>query len=215
MTRTFARPMALVFFLLFATFIPIVSAALRMYQIPTGTLPDDAIKFTQVPFSIFMHALGGFLFGIIGPLQFAGALKRRFGKLHRWSGRVFVVAGLGLGLSSLHLLATFPDTSTWVLVTARAVAAMAMITAIGIALFEITKGRVTQHRAWMIRAYAIGMGVATISFIQLPIFLIRGRALEGYAADFMFVASWLINIAIAEWVIRWIATISTVKKYRR
>ena len=57
-------------------------------------------------------------------------------------------------------------------------------------------------RSWMIRAYAIGMGAATISFIMLPIYLITGAPLKGYAADLMFVLSWVINLSIAEWVIR-------------
>lgn len=206
MTRIFARPMALVLLLLFFTMIPITFAALRMLQLPTGTLPQDAIKFVAVPWSLFLHALGGFLFGAIGPLQFAGALKRRFGKLHRWSGRIFIIAGVSLGLSSLYLLATFPDATTWVVVSARAAGGLGLILVLILALHAIAKGRVEVHRAWMIRAYAIGMGSATLAaFIQLPIFLITGEPLEGYAADVLFVAAWAINLAIAEWVIRRIA----------
>ncbi len=211
MPRIFARPLWLVCILLFATFIPIISAGLRMYQIPTGQLPPDAIKFTAVPWSLFLHALGGMLFGLLGPLQFAGALKRRFGRLHRITGRVFVVSGLMLGLSSLRLLLEFPDGSTWVLVTARGVAGLGLVLALILALVAIIKRDVERHRAWMIRAYAIGMGPATISFIQLPIFLITGKPVEGYAADLMFVASWGINLMIAEWVIRYIKTASSVR----
>jgi uncharacterized membrane protein len=202
MPRIFLRPLWLVCILLFATFIPIISAGLRMYQISFDVLPLDAIKFNAVPWSLFIHALGGFLFGILGPLQFAGAMKRRFGRVHRVSGRIFVAAGLMLGLSSLRLLAVFPDGSTWVLVSARLAAGLALVLAIVLSILAIRKGSVQLHRAWMIRAYAIGMGPASISFIQLPIFLITGEAVQGYAADFLFVISWVINILIAEWVIR-------------
>jgi Predicted membrane protein (DUF2306) len=202
MPRIFLQPLWLVCILLLATFIPIVSAGLRMYQISFDVLPLDAIKFNAVPWSLFAHALGGFLFGILGPLQFAGALKRRFGLLHRVSGRVFVVAGLMLGLSSLRLLAVFPDGSTWVLVSARLAAGLALALAIVLSIVAIRKSNVQLHRAWMIRAYATGMGPASISFIQLPIFLITGAAVQGYAADLLFVASWVVNIVIAEWVIR-------------
>ena len=115
MPRIFARPLWLAIFLLIATFIPIATAALKIYQIPTTQLPDDAIKFVAVPGSLFIHSLGGLLFGLLGPLQFAGVLKRRFGRLHRITGRIFVASGLMLGLSSLRLLAEFPNASTWVL----------------------------------------------------------------------------------------------------
>jgi Predicted membrane protein (DUF2306) len=202
MRRIFARPMVLVFTLLLATIIPVGSAALRIYQIPLGLLPQDAIKFTSVPWSHFLHALGGVLFGLLGPLQFASALKHRFGRLHRISGRIFVLAGPLLGLSALRLVTVFPDYSTWLLALARFVAGLALCTSLIAALVAIMKRRVEQHRAWMIRAYAIGMGPASISFIMLPIFLIRGEAPTGYSADLLFVLSWVINLSIAEWTIR-------------
>jgi uncharacterized membrane protein len=202
MPRIFARPIGLACLLLFLTSIPIVTAALKIYEIPTGQLPPDAAKFAAVPWSMFLHALGGLLFGLLGPIQFAGVLKRSFGRLHCVTGRVFVVAGLLLGLSSLRLLAEFPDTSTLVLVSARLLAGLAVAVSLILAVVAIRRRDVTRHKAWMIRAYAIGMGPATISFIMFPIFLITGEPIEGYAADFLFVASWVINILIAERVIR-------------
>jgi hypothetical protein len=155
-----------------------------------------------VPWTLFMHSLGGMTFGLLGPIQFSGAVKKRFGKFHRISGRIFVVAGMFLGLSAVRLLIEFPDASTWVLVTARAIGGFGMITALTLALLAIINRDIARHRNWMIRAYAIGMGSATIAFIQLPIFLIRGKALEGYLADSLFVLSWVINLTIAELVIR-------------
>ncbi len=202
MTRIFLRPFPLAFLLLFLSAIPIGAALLRMVQIPTGTLPQDAIKFVVVPVVLFGHALAGALFGLLGPIQFAGVLKRRFGRFHRITGRVFVAAGVLLALSSLRLLWQFPDASTFVLVTARLVAGFGLAGALVIALVAIRQHQVTRHKAWMIRAYAIGMGSATVSFLMLPIFIISGEPVEGYAADLVFVVSWAINIGIAEWVIR-------------
>ena len=202
MPRIFARPIWLAVFLLIATFIPIIAAILTMYQIAAGQLPDSSIKFAAVPGSLFFHALGGVLFGLLGPVQFAGVLKRRFGRWHKITGRVFVASGLLLGLSSLRLLAEFPGASTWVLLSARLAAGLGLTGALIWAIVAIRQGHVARHRAWMIRAYAVGMGAATISLIIVPIFLITGEAVKGYAADLLFVASWLINIAIAEWVIR-------------
>ena len=202
MPRIFARPIGLALFLLLATAIPIVTASLTMYQIPTGQLQGASIKFEAVPAVLFFHSLGGVLFGLLGPVQFAGVLKRRYGRLHRVTGRVFVAAGLLLAMSSLRLLAEFPTPSTWVLTTARLAAGAGLATALITALVAIRQHDVTRHRAWMIRGYAIGMGAATISFIMLPIFLITGKVVEGYLADLLFVLSWVINLTIAEWVIR-------------
>ena len=202
MKRIFQRPMILALMLFLATFIPIISAPLRMFQIITDQLPADAIRFNAVPWALFLHSLGGMIFGLLGPIQFSGAVKNRFGKFHRISGRIFVVAGMMLALSALRLLVEFPNGSTWVLVTARAVAGLGLMATLTLALTAIMNRNIAQHRNWMIRAYAIGMGAATIAFIQLPIFLIRGKALEGYFADSLFVLSWIINLTIAELVIR-------------
>ena len=202
MPRIFMRPIALAVFLLLATAIPIVMATVTMYQIQTGQLQGVSIKFAAVPWSLFVHSLGGVLFGLLGPVQFAGVLQRRFGRLHRLTGRVFVAAGLVLALSSLRLLVEFPAPSTWILTASRLAAGAGLAAALITALMAVRRRDIARHRAWMIRAYAIGMGAATISFIMLPIYLINGELVKGYASDLLFVLSWVINLSIAEWVIR-------------
>ncbi len=202
MIRTLARPKTLVFTLLFFSAIPILVAGLRLYQIPAGQLPEDAAKFLAVPWAHFAHALGGVLFGILGPIQFAGVLKFHFRTFHRVIGRIFVGVGMLLALSSLRLLWQFPEASTWILVSARLAAGLGLGLALVIAVLAIRGRDVARHKAWMIRAYAIGMGSATVSFILFPIYLIRAEPIEGYLSDLVFVASWGTNIAIAEWVIR-------------
>ena len=122
--------------------------------------------------------------------------------MHRLTGRVFVAAGLVLALSALRLLAEFPAPSTWILTSARLAAGAGLAAALITALVAVRRLNIARHRAWMIRAYAIGMGAATISFIMLPIYLITGKAVEGYASDLLFLLSWVINLSIAEWVIR-------------
>ena len=199
--RRFSGP-AIAALLLVFTGIPIAISFVRMGQIPLGALPPDAVKFTAVPLGHFFHAAGGAVFGILGPLQFSRALRGRFGRLHRWLGRVFVLAGLALGLTSLRLVFQFPDAGTWILVTARLVMGAALLGALVLGLRAALLRDLARHRAWMIRAYAIGMGAATIALIMFPIFIITGAPLTGYVSDLAFVCSWVINITIGEWVIR-------------
>jgi hypothetical protein len=202
MPRFLARPTGLAITLLLLTAIPVLMAGVRVFQIPLDALPEDATKFRAVPVAHFVHALAGFLFGVLGPLQFAGVLKRRFGRLHRVTGRVFVIAGLFLGLSSFRLLWEFPDASTWLLAAARLAAGLALILTLLLGVAAILRRDVPAHRAWMIRAYAIGMGAATIALIMFPIFIITGAPIVGFASDTLFILSWVINIGIGEWVIR-------------
>lgn len=187
--------------LLFLTAIPVIMAGVRVVQIPMDALPADSARFAATPLAIFAHALSGVLFGVLGPLQFGRAIAGRFGHLHRVTGRIFVAAGAVMALSGLRLVWEFPGTSTPVLDLARIAASIGLGATLWLAIKAARARDIATHRAWMIRAYAIGMGAATIAFIMFPIYIVTGEPLTGLASDLAFVGSWVINIAIAEWVI--------------
>jgi hypothetical protein len=188
--------------LLFLTSIPIVMSLVRVVQIPLDALPDDAAYFDVVPIGHFLHALAGATFGILGPIQFGRVFANRFGTVHRVMGRVFFASGIVLILSAIRLLWAFPGTSTVILDITRLLATAGLAIALSLAFIAIKGRDIPAHRDWIIRAYAIGMGSATVSFILFPIYIITGEPPNGLAADLAFVASWVINIGIAEMVIR-------------
>lgn len=202
MIALFRRPRFVGTALLLATFIPIMVALMLLWQIPTGNWPEDSLRFVATPIGLYAHAAGGVTFGLLGPFQFSWAMQHRFGRTHRIAGRIFVIAGLSLAVSSQRLIWHFPDAASWILLTARLAASLAVIGTLVLGVRAAMMRDIINHRAWMIRAYAIGMGAATISLIMFPIYLIRGAPLQGLLSDLAFVASWAINIAIAEWVIR-------------
>jgi hypothetical protein len=201
MPRLFTRPAVLCAFLLLITAIPILVALVRLLQIPSGTLPLESLRFAAVPLRHFTHAAAGAIFAVAGPLQFAGVLSRRFGSLHRWTGRAFGVAGLFLGLSGLGLLAEFPTVATLPLQMTRGLAGLALLAALALGIRAAIQRRIPAHRAWMIRAYVIGIGSTTISLVALPL-LAFGITLEGAPFDLTFVATWIATVAVGEVVIR-------------
>ncbi len=201
MIRYFSRPMPLVLLLAFATAIPIVMAGFRVVQIPAGLLPEDSLRLGVAPASMWLHALAGILFGVLGPLQFARALRSRFGALHRLSGRVFVLAGLVLALSGLSLLLRLDSATTPLLDIARAVFSVTLIGALALGVRAAQARNMATHSAWMIRAYAIGIGGPTVSVVMFPIYLVTGAPVTGLASDLVFVGWWLAMIVVAESVI--------------
>lgn len=202
MIRLFARPLPLALLLGFCTFIPVVVAGLRVVQVPANLLPEDSLRLAVAPLSLFLHALAGTLFGLLGPLQFVRALARRFGVLHRLSGRAFVLAGVVMALSGLGLLLRVESTATHWLDAARAIFGLALLATLALGLRAAMDRRIEAHRAWMIRAYAVGMGGATVGLVMLPIYLLTGAPVTGLAADLVFIGWWLVTIILAEWVIR-------------
>ena len=188
--------------LLFLTAIPVVSAAVRVVEIPLAATPADVAHLMTRPIPYWLHAASGAAFGLIGPLQFGRVLAGRYGRLHRVLGRVFVAAGAVLGLSGLQLVLSFHGGSTPVLDIARALGGAALIVALALALAAIRRREIARHRDWMIRSYAIGMGQSLVAFVLFPIYLVTGEPPTGLMADLTVVASWLVTLGAAEALIR-------------
>ena len=206
MIRTFTRPIPLGLALAFCTFVPVMMAAVSVVQIPLGALPEDSLRLASVPIAFFLHALAGVLFGVLGPLQFVLALRLRFAALHRLAGRVFVLSGVGLGLSGLTLLLRVESMSTELLDTARGVFGVALMVVLVQGVAAARAHNMLRHRTWMIRAYAVGMGTGPVALVMFPIYLINGEPIKGLVSDIVVVGMWLVSIALGEWVIRKMAT---------
>ena len=202
MIRFFARPAPLVLALAVLTAIPVLNALVEVFQIPTGTYADDSARLAVAPVAWFAHVLAGAAFGITGPLQFVRALRHRFGRFHRVTGRVFVLAGATLGLSGLSLLMQVPSVNTPVADIARGVFGLALLAALALAMAAIRDRDVLRHRAWMIRSYAVGMGLGVVGLVFFPIYLVTGQPPMGLGADVLFVVSWVLSIVAGEVVVR-------------
>jgi uncharacterized membrane protein len=202
MIRPFQRPIPLVLFLAFGTAIPVLNALVQVVQIPTGTYPVDSARLAIAPVAWFAHVLAGAAFGITGPFQFVRALRHRFGALHRVTGRIFVLSGAILGLSGLSLLAQVTSVRTPLADVARGLFGLALLIALAVGMAAIRDRDVQRHRAWMVRAYAVGMGLGAVALVFFPIYIVTGQPPTGLASDILFVASWILTIAFAEVVLR-------------
>jgi hypothetical protein len=140
------------------------------------------------------------VFALVGAFQFLPRLRRR--GWHRRAGRVLVAAGLVVVTSAFELTLFYeaqPGTGD-LLYAFRLVVGSAMAACLVLGFVSIRRRDVAAHRAWMIRAYALGLGAGTQVFTEG-----FGGALFGtgvLVGDLAKGAGWLINLAVAEWVIR-------------
>lgn len=202
MPSLFSRRIPLVLLLVLLSAIPVLNALVEVVQIPTGTYAADSARLAVAPIAWFAHVLAGATFGITGQLQFVRAVRNRFGRLHRVSGRIFVVLGAVLGMSGLALLAQVTSVATPLADIARGFFGLTLLIALGLAVAAIRNRDVMRHRAWMIRAYATGMGLGVVRLVFFPIYLVTGQPPMGLASDIIFVASWVLAIIIGEVVVR-------------
>lgn len=164
--------------------------------------PEDVIRRESYPIAVVGHIIGGITMLMLGFSQFSATLRRRFPGMHRWVGRAVVAAGGYYALSGLVMNASPKAQADSVLYdTAQNVMAVAFLAVLVLGVRAIRQRRVADHRAWMMRSYAITLGAATQTVLLLPVFLLFGPP-KGLLVDLVFISAWGVNLAVAEWVIR-------------
>ena len=190
--------------LLLLSAIPITAGAFRLNQLAGGAqiTPANA-RFFASPLPVVMHIVSASLFAILGAFQFATGLRRRWRGWHRAAGWLVVLCGLLVGLSALWMTLFYPHPvgDGDFLSALRLLFGSAMIVSIVLSYTAIRRGDVKRHRAWMMRGYAIGMGAGTQALVLMVGEMIAGKPSELSRALLMG-AGWVINLAVAEWVIR-------------
>ena len=164
--------------------------------------PTD-VGFAAHPWLTLAHISPGLLFMILGPLQFVRGIRQRRPALHRWIGRILLVCGVVIGLSALVMGFRMPIGG------ALETAAIAMFGSLF--LFALWRGYqhvlrrdFVRHREWMIRAFAVGLAVATTRPI-VGIFFATSPLTHLTPHEFFGIAFWIgftLQTAAAEIYIR-------------
>jgi uncharacterized membrane protein len=181
--------------------IPLTAGALRLVQLSGGpaVMPADH-RFSGLPIALVTHIAGAATFALVGAFQFVPRLRR--GSWHRRAGRVLAVAGLLVVTSALWLTLFYeaqPGTGN-VLYVFRLAFATAMAACLVLGFAAIRRRDIPAHRAWMMRAYAIGLGAGTQVFTEGITEAVLGTGT--LSGDLAKGAAWVINLAVAEWLIR-------------
>ena len=125
-----------------------------------GRAAELDVGFARSPALTLVHILPAALFVCLAPLQFIPAIRRRHIRWHRWSGRVLLVLGATIGASALVM------SYTTAIGGANETAATTLfdilfLLFLGLGFRSIRRYRIADHREWMIRAFGVGLGVAT------------------------------------------------------
>ena len=183
--------------------IPLAAGTLRLVQLSGGPdlIPADR-RFDAAPAAVVLHIVPSAVFALLGVLQLLPRFRRTHRAWHRRAGRGLVVAGLLVTGSALWLTLLYdaqPGTGR-LLYVFRLIVVVAMTVSIERGFAAARRRDIPRHRAWMIRAYAIGLGAGTQAFTEG-----FGEAIFGHGVlvgDLAKGAGWAINLLVAEWIIR-------------
>ena len=197
--RSWPAPAAL----LLLSAIPLIAGALRLVQLTGGPalIPADD-RFPGFPLALIVHITAASAYAAVGAFQFVSRLRQKWPGWHRRAGRVLVAAGLAVAGSALWMTLFYaPQPGTGpTLYALRLVFGSAMAACLVLGVTTVRRGDLAGHRAWMIRAYAIGLAAGTQAFTEgIATAMVGTGELSG---DLAKGAGWAINLAVAEWIIR-------------
>lgn len=189
--------------LLFLGLVPVIAGSVRLFELFSGAeITANNARFLASPIPVVVHILSSVLYTWLGAFQFSALIRRRFIHWHRRTGRLLAVCGLLVAVTGLWMTVFYmiPEQGVGLLII-RLIVSFAMIGALVLGVLAVLRRDLKQHRAWMIRAYAIALGAGTQVFTHVPWILVFGEPGEGGLAVLMG-AGWIINAIIAEIIIR-------------
>lgn len=180
-------------------------------NILAGTVPDDdfAERYVAHPWRAYLHIVPGMIYLFAAPLQLSRRFRTRHYTVHRRLGRVL----LGLALLSGVFALLFGVPEAWggsAEAIATAVFGTWFLSCLVLAFRAIRRDDVRQHRRWMIRAFAVGVGVGTIRVwigIFTGVMAATGADMDVPLPDQtgFAVAFWLgfsLHVIVGEWWLR-------------
>lgn len=185
--------------LILLALVPMIAGTVRLTDLATTAPTAETARFHAAPLPVALHVVGATVYALLSAFQFSSKPYR----WHRFAGRIAFPMGLVAAVSGIWMTLTFPwaNADGTAVYLARLVFGAGMVASLIFGVASAVKRNIPAHKAWMLRAYAIGMGAGTQVLTHLPWFLLVGQPTEVPRAVLM-IGAWVLNLAIAEWIIR-------------
>lgn len=208
--KTVTKTQLLLLGLLFLySFLPSFGGLLRVIElsgVPGGNLvvlPPNT-RASAAPITVTLHVVTSVIFCIQGAIQFLPDLRPAHPKFHRVNGYVVALSGVLCAATGVWMTESldFPaELQGNVLYWARMVLGMSMMGFIVSAVSSAWCGENLEHKANMVRAYAIGQGASTQVVLGMVCMALTGAEPHGALRDGIMVLAWVINLYLAEFLI--------------
>ncbi|KLI64449.1 DUF2306 domain-containing protein [Aurantiacibacter marinus] len=156
---------------------------------------------------IGVHFALGAVILLLGPVQFIGAVRRRWPRMHRIIGRTYVASALLTAIGGLVFISLRGTVGGPLMSVGFALYGILMGAAALLTIHHARNRQFKRHRAWAIRLFALAIGSWLYRMDYGFWFALFGKA--GHTADFsgtfdkiMVFWFYLPNLLVAEFVIR-------------
>ncbi|ANZ40341.1 hypothetical protein BBK82_34245 [Lentzea guizhouensis] len=152
--------------------------------------------------SLVIHAVPAGVALVTGPWQFVPKLRTRYPRLHRVTGRVYLVSVIVASIAAVYSSAV--TKSGFALQVAFFVLIVAWLYTAAKAYLTIRRREVQLHRIWMIRNYTLTFAAVTLRLYQLPLLALMDSVDWLEYKEVYTVSAWLSllgNVLVAEYFI--------------
>lgn len=184
--------------------------------IDPATLNPFDRRYAELPLATWLHLLPALLIALTGPTQFIRRIRNGFRRLHRISGRTYLISGTIAALSGTYVGLLYPFTGHNGPGLNEAMASLFFGVYSLFCLYHAYRAarqkQFAKHREWVIRSWALMLGVATERTL-LGIFM---STTDIDIAHLFGVTFWLalaINIPASEYWIHLTRNASTTAKH--
>jgi uncharacterized membrane protein len=161
-------------------------------------------RYAANPVATLLHVLPGGVFLLLAPFQFSSRIRNRHRRFHRWSGRALLLVGVLTALAGFFFGLRMPYGGAGE-VSAIALFGGLFVFALGRAFVAIRNRRIALHREWMIRAFAIAIGISTVRVFGMAFDVLLTPL--GVPPPGVFVLAlwtgWTVTLAVGELWIRY------------
>ena len=166
--------------------------------------PQQRETYLRVEFFLGVHVLSGILALLVGPFQFVGRIRRRFLRVHRFLGAVYIASATALGLTGLVLAPT--AYTGLVAVLGFTFLDLAMLFTTWTAVRMVLARRIGEHRRWMIRSFSLilaGVMLRVMTSIHAAL-IATGLIDMTYETAYAGISwlCWVPSLLVALWVTR-------------
>ena len=171
---------------------------------PDTYFPEQREVYMRRELVLGVHVLSGMLALATGPFQFVSKIRRRFLRLHRSLGVIYIGGCTGLGLSGLVLATT--SYAGWATSLAFGLLGLSGLFTTWTALRMVLARRIGDHRRWMIRSFSLIFAGVMLRVLSPLYSLLSGVGLVSFSFEtaYAWIAwlSWVPSLLIAVWVTR-------------
>jgi uncharacterized membrane protein len=127
--------------------------------------------FLRFPTVVALHVVLGGVYLALATFQFVKRIRSRHLAYHRRIGRLLIAVGVMVGATALFMGFVIPKGGSPERVVIGLFGTVFLVALVK-GFVHVRAGRVSLHREWMIRAFAIGLAIATARLIFYPALLI-------------------------------------------